>query len=371
MQQQAPEPRRERERIPYPEPASQSSLPGPPHGDHRQREAPSPARREAPSLRDAPPLGRNQSSGREPSARDFSSRDSNRDPSRGRDRDQSAGRRDPSAGRQRSPAPGRDPSQWPATSSGAAGSQHHGSQPLRSAEVHMTGSRTQESRQDSRQMPPPGPRQEAGYGGERSQEIPYGQQRGGDFQRGGDMQRGGEMQRGRGRSGRMGPPGRGGGRRLMDEGPIFDHQGRQSRDETPLRGREPEFLEPMLQDDMGMGYGPIDGMNGGPGRGYSMRGGMRGQGRMGYVNRGGPQGRALGRGGRGRGLMMGSMEGPPGGPLFRPGMGPRGGPMDQAGPGGRFGGRGLGPAWGPRGSFPSDNGPPGVMQRLILISRLQ
>ena len=33
--------------------------------------------------------------------------------------------------------------------------------------------------------------------------------------------------------------------------------------------------------------------------------------------------------------------------------------MDQAGPGGRFGGRGPGPGWGPRASFPSDHGPPG------------
>ena len=193
---------------------------------------------------------------------------------------------------------------------------------------------------DSREMPPPGPRQDMpGY----AQDGGY------------------RQQRGRGRGGRMGGPGRSAGRVLMDEGPMYDHPGR-LRDDTPLRGREPDFLEPILQDE-GMEFGQGGGMGGGPGRGLSMRGGMRGQGRMGGYNlpRGGiMQGRGLGRGGRGRGGPMMPLDGPP----FRPGMGPRGGPMDMGGPGGRFGGRGLGPGpgpgWAPRGGFLPHQGPPGT-----------
>ncbi len=221
-------------------------------------------------------------------------------------------------------------------------------------DVHMLSPRGQ----DSREMPPPGPRPDMAFAPPEGSS--YGQSRGGDFPRGVDM-RGGDMQRGRGRGGRIPGPGRGGGRRMMDDGPMFDpHQG---RDDTPLRGREPEFLEPMLQDEGMMGFGP-DSLGGGPGRGPSMRGGLRGQGRMGYMGRGLPQGRGPGRGGRGRGPML-PLDGPPGGPSFRIGMGQRGGLMDQAGPGGRFGGRGFGPiqgpGWGPRGSFPPENGAPGAI----------
>ena len=131
---------------------------------------------------------------------------------------------------------------------------------------------------------------------------------------------------------------------------------------TPPSGAgEPEFLEPLLQDEGMMGFGP-DSMGGGLGRGL-MRGGMRGQGRMGYMTRGGPLGKGPFQGVGGGGAPMMPMDGPLGGPSFRPGMGPRGGSM-EAGPGGRFGGRGLGPsqgpAWGPRGSFPPENGLPGA-----------